>query len=297
MPSTLVISARRTLARALDDLGVAPVTASSASTFASDGLVNGLPGADVTTLDGRWAYVAYTTLPLQAGAGQQRRVRPGSYVPSTGAATVDPAWTAPVVGLEIELTGLFPCSTFGDDSSYLWMLSSAADRILADDHLTVAVVAQQQEYLLGAYPWCDRPERIVDVKDPPRAAGHPYRPTWRRWEPKLDNGFCWISFLDAAYPRAGTSFQVRVRRPVSSLVNGVESTTGPLLDTDAVMVPLQDWVDVALIYAYQSLATRARGRPDGGVWLARWKDQLAHVERTVRGYDGAAPRPETAVAA
>lgn len=296
MPTTIVRTARRMMQAALDD-GVTPyaVASSTTSTFVSNQLINGATLADNTALSGRWAYTSYGSLPAPTGAGQQRSVRkPNGYTPSTGTVTIDPAWVAPAAGVEVELTGQFPCyPQVGHDTSYLALLNMAADHILIEDHIEVVSTETSsrptKEYLLSNQAWLDRPERILGVLDPPRAGGEPRRPTWRRWEPKFDNGFCWISFLDSAYP-AGYTFQVKVLRPASSWINGAEAAGVLTLDTDSVNLPVQDWVDVALVYAYRALTIRSQGRPSSPNWLTLWQAQMKIAEG-VKGYDGGAPAP------
>lgn len=300
MPSTAVVTARRDLARSLDDLGIAQVTSATTTAFTAALLIDGIASPDTTRFNGRWAYTSYGALPAPTGGGQQRRVRNGSYVGSTGTVTIDPAWTAPTAGVEVELTGLFPANPqIGEDGSYLGHLRAASDRILVEDHIDVTTTETSgrptQAYLLSDQPWLDRPERILAVKDPPRAVGYPFRPTWRRWSAKFEQGAVFIEFEDRAYP-AGSLFQVQVLRPASSLINGAESPIGVLLDTDTLNVVNRDWVDTALVYAYQALFNRNRGRPDGG-YYQKWKDQLAWVERNVKGYDGGAPQPPAAAEA
>lgn len=295
MASTLA-QYRRALARALDDLEPHVVLSATATTVTINALINSTTGASTGRYNGAYIYVA-----SGSGAGQQRVVKENSYVPSTGTLTVQNSsgWDATLAaGDQLEITRLFPAyadasssSSLGADNDYRSLVNRALSYLLVPDQISVTTVADQQEYSLSTYAyWLDRPERLRDVLDPPRATGWPTKPTWRRWELNLDGPTPSLQFIDRAYPTSGATFELNVLRPADTLISGAESSSGLTSDTATAVPAVNDVVTVGLMLAYEALANRSPGRPSGD-YLKRWAAQV-ELARRVRAYDRTQETPQ-----
>lgn len=288
MASTLA-QYRQGLARALDDLEVYLVSSGTSTTVVASGLINSATGASTGRYNGAYAYVSAGT-----GIGNQSVVKEAGYAPSTGTLTIldSGGWdTAPATGSTLEITRLFPAiqaatapSSYSDGNDYRALINRALAYLLVPDQISVTTVADQQEYSLSTYAyWLDRSERLRGVNDPPRATGWPSKRTWRRWELNLDGPTPSLVFLDRAYPTSGATFELDVLRPADTLISGAESSTGLSADTDTAVPAVNDVVTVGLMLAYESLANRSPGRPNGD-FLTRWKTQI-EIARRLRNYD------------
>lgn len=273
----------------------------TATTITINALINNTTGASTGRYNGAYIYVA-----SGSGAGQQRVVKENSYVPSTGTLTVQNSsgWDATLAaGDQVEITRLFPAyadaasaSSLGADTGYRSLINRALSYLLVPDQISVTTVADQQEYSLSTYAyWLDRAERLIGVLDPPRATGWPTKPTWRRWELNLDGGSPTLQFLDRAYPVSGATFELNVLRPADTLISGSESSSGLTSDAATAVPAVNDVVTVGLMLAYEALANRSPGRPNGD-YLKRWAAQI-DLARRVRGYDRTQETPQQQAAA
>lgn len=299
MASTL-LQYRRALARALDDLEPHVVLSATATTVTINALINSTTGASTGRYNGAYVYVASGT-----GAGKQRVVKTNSYVPSTGTLTTQngSGWDATLAaGDNLEITRLFPAyndasssSSLGGDTDYRSLVNRALSYLLVPDQISVTTVADQQEYSLSTYAyWLDRPERLLGVLDPPRATGWSTKPTWRRWELNLDGGTPTLQFTDRAYPVSGATFELNVLRPANTLISGSESSSGLVSDASTAIPEVNDVVTIGLMLAYEALANRSPGRPNGD-YLKRWSAQI-ELARRVRGYDVSSESPSVKAA-
>lgn len=287
---TTLLLARQGLAYALDDLSVYGVSAGTTSTVTSPLLVNSLSGASTKRFDGTFLYINNT-----AAAGQQRNTVLGSYVPSTGTLGVTPIWTTtPTAGANLEVTRLFPSiqeSLGSGQVGYRDLILKALRYLTVVDHIDLTSVADQQSYSLSAYAaWLSRPERVLQVLDPPRYPAWPRRVTYRRWLVELDGGTPTLRFADRAYRANGFTFQLTVRRPGWSLVNGAESASGPSADSDIILPEIEEIVTVGLACAYEALANRTPGQPSGP-WVERAASQWA-LARSLANFDETVWRAE-----
>lgn len=286
MSSTL-LAYRTALQRALDDVGLYIATSGSGTTVVSNFLINTATAASTGRYNGAYVYFQSGT-----GIGGQGVVKENGYAPSTGTLTFQATLnTAPGSGTVFEITRLFPSIRSDtsiypqtEDTDYRSIINRALSMIVMPDQVSVTTVASQQEYSLSTYAyWLDRPERLLAVLDPPRASGWPTKPTWRRWELQLDGGVPTLQFIDRAYPVSSATFELSVMRPANTLISGTESTTGLSADTDTALPSVNDVVTIALMYAYESLANRSPGRPNGD-YLKRYAAQVG-LARRVRYYD------------
>lgn len=300
MASTL-LQYRQSLARALDDIEVYLASSGGGSSVTCSGLINSATAASTGRYNGAYVYISAGT-----GAGNQSVVKENGYAPSTGVLNIldSTGWdTAPASGSTVEITRMFPAinaatapSSFTDGNDYRAIINRALSMILVPDQISVTTVADQQEYSLSTYAyWLDRPDRLVGVLDPARATGWPTKPTWRRWELNLDGPAPALQFIDRAYPTSGATFELRVLRPASTLVSGAESSTGLSADTDTAVPAVNDVVTVGLMLAYESLANRSPGRPNGD-YLKRWAAQIDLARRVAR-YDRSQETPQQQAAA
>ena len=251
------------LARALDDLETYTVASASANTAVVSALVNTTTAASDRRYDGRWAAIG-----AGAGAGVQGVVKGGGYAPSTGTLTGATSWPSTVyAGDTLLLTGHFPIfpTGLGADTSYVKLVYDALGLLMVSDVVSETTVAGQYEYPLTTLaPWLDRPSRLVAVLDPPRAANYPTRPSWRRnWELQVAGGVPTLQFFSRPYPVSGQTFELQVLRPSRTLVNGANSTTGPVAMTDTAGSLTEDVTTVGLMLAYEALMNRSPGRPSG----------------------------------
>lgn len=294
MPTLLLY--RQGLARALDDLEVYLAASATSTTVVCSNLINSATNASTGRYNGAYVYVSAGT-----GIGSQSVVKEAGYAPSTGTLTIldSGGWaTSPASGSTVEITRLFPAinaataaSSFSDGNDYRALVNRALSYLLVPDQVSVTTVADQQEYSLTTYAaWLDRPERLAAVLDPPRATGWPSKRTWRRWELNLDGGTPSLVFLDRAYPTSGATFELDVLRPADTLISGAESTAGLASDTDTAVPAVNDVVTVGLMLAYEGLANRSPGRPNGD-WLKRWAAQIDLARRVAR-YDRSQETPQ-----
>lgn len=292
---------RQELARALDDLEVYLASSGTSTTVVCSNLINSGTNVSADRYNGRYVYISAGT-----GVGSQSVVKTAGYAPSTGTLTIldSGGWaTSPGSGSTVELTALFPAinaataaSSFSDGHDYQSLVNRALSMILVPDVLSVTTVADQQEYALSTYAyWLDRPSRLLGVLDPPRATGWSTKRTWRRWELQLDGGTPTLQFIDRAYPVSGATFELQVLRPADTLISGAESSTGLSADTDTAVPAVNDVVTVGLMLAYESLANRSPGRPNGD-YLKRWAAQIDLARRVAR-YDRSQETPQQQAAA
>lgn len=299
MPTLLTY--RGALQRALDDGGVYLVASAAGGAVTCNSLINSSTSASSGRYNGAYVYVQSGT-----GVGEQWVVKENSYVASTGTITTQRSTgfdTSPTAGSVIEITRLFPSistatatGTQTEDTDYRTLVNRALSYLLVPDQISVTTVADQQEYSLSTYAaWLDRPARLAAVLDPPRATGWPSKRTWRRWELNLDGPTPSLVFIDRAYPTSGATFELDVLRPADTLISGVESSTGLASDTDTAVPAVNDVVTVGLMLAYESLANRSPGRPNGD-YLKRWAAQIELARRMAR-YDRSQETPQQQQAA
>lgn len=280
MATTLLELCQRTASR-LDDLKVYGVTGATATTVATPQLVNQYAGTSTGIYDGAWVY----------NDDQQMRVVVGGYAPSTGTLTVFPGWSvAPVPGDEFSVTHLFPIgrsATQGEDTPYQAHVGAALAHLAYPDILELPLTASDR-YPLAAYRhWLDRPERLLGIREPAPLVGRlPVDAAWRG--PEIERQGAALALRLRAPFAAGTPgvLTLDVLRPAWTLVDGAESTTGPLADAQAVEADPEDVVAGALAFAYLALAARQASSPDGADWAAKYADQrdrfaaLAAYDRT-----------------
>lgn len=258
-----------TCARALDDLGVYPISAVGASTVTSTMLVNATPNASGQRFNARWAY---------AGS-QQRSVQTGGYVPSTGLFTIRPPWTTlPTIGTSLYLTSLFPMLSQvpSEDRSYLGIAASALWLLARPGTINSVTLKDATAYDMPS--WLDDPARLIRVTEPHPLGRSPLASDWRGWRLVVEGETPRIG-VDAPFKADGAPLTIEAVRPLATwvAVAGVwgESTTGPTNDSDQVMLASAEEALPAMLYvAYRALTARPPGNPYPqaaalmGTWLA-----------------------------
>lgn len=266
---TLHRTLRQAIEAALDDGGRFAVSSAAASTVASAALVNATSNASANTFDGAWVYLASGAAGV---VGQQRMVKPGTYVPSTGTLGIFPPWTSTPTGGEImEVTRVFP-SVAGanvagvtmEDTSYQSIENRALSRLAIPDRVEFAI-GTGWRYATTSYPWLDRPERFVRALEPGPTGLMPVDCTWRGVQLRLDGATPHLE-IAAPFEHAGGTLVLEVIRPGNSLINvsgggWAESSVGLVNDDDYCLPSFEDVFPEAMFCAYQALAARSPGRP------------------------------------
>lgn len=273
----------RTLARALDDLGVYAVTSTTSTTAVLTNLQDSTTNASTARYNARWAYHWNSTV-----GPQQRRVKGQGFVPLTGQITLELFWSVqPTVADEIALTSLFPVieSVPGEDTSYRTLVNRALAHLAVPDTITTAITTGDT-YSTATWPWLDRDARIRREADgrwaiyepAPVSGRHPVNCHWRGWELEVA-GTSTVLHVAAPFSSASGNLTVDVRRPGNTLISGAESTVGfGVGDTETALPAVEDVVTVGLWLAYEALAVRALGAPDGVNWAARAAQQRERAE-------------------
>lgn len=278
MPSTTLQAARRALARSFDDLGVYALASSTTSAGTSAALVNATANASSNRFDGAYVYAV--------GTAEQRRVRTGGYNAGTGTLTIAPNWASPAATTEIEVTRLLPVKAEvpGEEQSWSECVRRAAAKLLVPDRVAVAIAASES-IPLAAYPWLDRPERLLRVLEPPPTGTRPVDASWR------NPGLAWSAGapsleLDAPFDVALGSLTLEVLRPADTLIGGVETApgTGPTTDSQTVPAGIEELVVLGTLEACTALQRRNPGRP--GAWEAQEKAARERAEAMYH-FDGA----------
>lgn len=239
-------------AEALDDLGRYTLASSSASTMVISALVNATANASTQAYDDRYVYVPSTA--------EQVRVRPGGYAPSTGTLTHYPNSSNPGA-VAVVLTHLFPIKggVLGESFAYVPGINAALRMLLVEDEVTQAITTSDEYALSQA--WLDRPERLRYVLEPSPIAGRrPINAGWRGW--RLDpNGPTSTLRFDAPFSTASGNLTLGVLRPADTLINGADSTTGLVAESDTAVPTIDEVVTVYLMLAQRALMARQPGAP------------------------------------
>jgi hypothetical protein len=187
--------------------------------------------------------------------------------------------TAVTPGSEIELTALFPirAQVFGEDVGYTDLINRSLAKLLVPDRVT-APISTADSISLAAYPWIDRPERILRVMEPPPTGTRPVDAMWRGPQLVLSGGTPTLEFR-APFDVASGNVTIEALRPADTLLNGVETApgTGLSVDTQTAIAPLEDVLLVGLMEAFGALSNRDPGRP--GQWTQKYADARERAEQ------------------
>lgn len=270
MANSTLRTLRRALGYALDDLGVYAVAVATSSTITATALVNATPNASGTLYNGAWVHAPDSLR-------QTRRVRTNGYTASAGEFAIFPNWTvAPAPGAAFEVNRLFPAlATTGvaaEDTDYLTIVNRGLRRLAVPDRVTIAITTAEA-YPLVSWPWLDRPERLLGIWEPAATGSNLVPADWRGPRLSMVAGVPRLE-LRAPFSTASGLLTLEVLRPVHTLVNGVESTSGLANDTDYVPIDVEDALPALLLEAYGVLMHRAPGRSDGAGWEAKYEQQL-----------------------
>jgi hypothetical protein len=300
-----VFDARKAAAEALDDLQAYSAGSGTASSVSIANLISQAAAVSPNAYNGRWV--------LNASKQAQARVRNGGYTATSGMLMVDPAWTVPSNGDQIELTALFPgiAPVFVAETSYLTLIQRACRRLVYPDRISLPIVVNQTTYSLAQWgAWLDRPERLGWGEQGWRTEGSPdelergappivYEPgpfgstlipaDWRRPRLRLDAAQPFLELDEPFRDGASGVLTINVRRPVWSLVNGQESTTGPAADADQLLCERHDLVACILLEAFAVLERRSANAPSGRGGAERYALQI-QVVHGLRWFDASLER-------
>ncbi len=262
--TTTLQAYRQALILALNDGMITTTTSSTSAGVTCGGLINNATNASVNRFDSNWVNHVQAS-----GASQQRTVKPGSYVPSTGTITTNLAWTGPSAGDVIEITSMFPAiqQSMGVDTDYRTIINRALGHLLVPAEIALTITTSDT-YALTAYrKWLDRPERLRYVLEPAPVSGRAaVDAEWRGWQLVL-NGELPTLQLSAPFGATGGSLTLGVLRPSSTWVGTAsvwaESSTGLVNNTDEAVPSVEDALPQMLVEAYQVLMSRSPGRPNG----------------------------------
>lgn len=288
MPESL-FTYRQALARALDDEGTYSVGSADAGSVTIQMLVNLDPAASTHQYDGRWVYLA-----VGSGAGQQRKVRTGGYTPATGRLLVDPPWTSvPTNGNIVQITGLFPSAPQvpHEDNDYRTLINRGLTRLIQPRELTLRIHTARQ-YPLDPWPWLDREERLLAIREPSADGLDVVDSAWRGWKLRLQQSRAMLTTRVPFTTDDGALLVVEAARPMDTLINrgGVwVEANGLLLDTDLALPTSEDVVAVARVEAYAALMVRSAGVPSGP-WETLYTEAKEAAMR-VKYYDYTSERP------
>lgn len=232
-------------------------------------------------------------------APRQRRVTGGGLAATTGTLTVDAAFGAAVGnGTVFELSPRLPAvhesaASVGNApyASLQGCLNEALKHLLVpDDQLSLALVTQQRDYSLAAWPWLDRAARLVDVRALD-ALGTTYVPTHHQWEVREGGRGATLHFRQPFRFSSGSySLRLDVLRPADTLIrvggSWGDSTVGLVSESDECAVEEKDLTIVALAFAYRALRDRSSGATKA--WYAGLYEEQVRMARGVRNYDTSA---------
>jgi hypothetical protein len=287
MPQTTLKQARRALARSFDDLSVYTIASATTSTVRVDALVDTAASPSSAPFNGAHVYAVDT--------GQQRRVRTDGFDPATGTLTLATTWTDPADGTEIEVSRLLAVAadTPGGETTWNECIRRACAKLIVPTRITLPITTDQAIGLQD-YVWLDRPERLEAVREPP-AVGSLYVPSdWRGWRLVFSHGTAALE-VRAPFSAPAGSLLLEALRPADTLINGLETPAGtrPTLDTDIMVVGIEELVVLGTLEACAALEKRNPGRP--GQWGALEESARARAEAMFH-FDGAYYKPRAAAA-
>lgn len=286
---------RRSGAYALDDLG-GPFLALSGSTTTSvtlGDLVSLQPNVSVGRFNGRWIYHVPQT--GSAPTPQQRIVRPGSYVASTGTISIDGPWLPPGLYDLIEFSSLFPFDTppFTSDTSYKTLINIGLKKLLIGDRVTLSI-STSQVYTLPYYVTDE--SRLKAIWEPAPFGTAPIDAGWRG--PRfVRDGAANLLVFDVPFGTATGSLSLDVLRPADTLI-GVnaaalsDSTVGLVNEADEIspQITLDEIREMFLAEAYRVLDNRH----DNARWAGKFPIQQAIAEAQPHYIKSAQPAPAPA---
>jgi hypothetical protein len=291
---TTLLALRQALGHEVDDLEVHTVTGAGANTVTVADLVDASTGASALQHAGDYLYAQTSG---GSSLGQQVRVRVQGFTPSTGALAFDPAWSAPPVGAALEITSKYPVLPLaGAQQSCNGIVNRGLSKMVTQRRVNVTIAPGTAYALLSAFPWLDRPERVLAVYEPSIVTGgNALDADWRRPRLVVAPNHVALLTVDSA-PAGGMSLIVDALAPVSSYVYTVaggvwaESTAGLVLDTDEADVSVEDAMPFLRLEWLAPLVERARGVPTG-TYAEAYKDALSACEAS-RFFDQTARRPQ-----
>lgn len=258
------------LGRVFDDIAAYAAASGTTTTVVIAALISNVagvnPNASANRFDGFWSY--------NATKGQQRLVLSGGYGASTGTLTFAPVATAASASDAIKLTRLFPVieDVLSDETSYRTITNRALGRMGFAIESEIAITTSDT-YPLTAFPSLDRPERLLEVREPaPVASRAAISSMWRGWELVPDPP---IASLRVNVPFASTTGapNVTIERIVPANcwiavpTTFAESAVGLVSETDQAIPSVEEWLPFAIDEACGILLARGATAPNG-----RWAD-------------------------
>ena len=216
-----------------------------------------------------------------APADRVRRVK--TWDAGAGSFLADRPWAAaPTAGEVIEISALDPARRVAT------AVQRGLERCLFVDRLALPITAPAAERSLTAtWPWLTVAADVLGVE-----AGCSPPSDWDPWPVGAWDAYrVGPSVLVAVWPDPGAgTLYVTALRPHSSLVNGLDSTTGPLTDSDTVSCTLDDGVAFAHAYLWDTAKDLLRPLVSEG--LGTSEDD---VRAAVRRYRSRLPAPRDRV--
>lgn len=262
------------LADALDDRETATLSGGSTTTAVSLAWVTTATGVTSSRYEGRWLF-------NQTKATQSKVI---TYVASTGTNTVAPAVTAAASSDVVSLTSLAPVvHVIGSETDYCTWVDRALGRMGLRHEIEIPIVAGQDVYPLTAFPSLDRPERLVQVREPSPVSTRtaPVHIAAIGWELVSDPP---VASLRTRSPFDATSGSMTVERIVPAnrwikLSGGgsyTESAVGLAAEGDEAYPSVEEFLPFGLAEALPVLIARSPGRPN-----AEWERLLKGAEDDV----------------
>lgn len=260
------------LADALDDRETVTLSGGSTTTAVSLALVTADAGVTSNRYAGRWFY----------NQTKNTQAKVASYVPGTGTVTNAPAVTANASTDVGHFTSLFPVlHDVGAETSYRTICNRALGRMGDADEVTVAITTSD-DYTL-AYPWLDRPERLLGIREPSPISGRIVDDSgWRIWELIPIHPSARLRVQEPFTSTSGSpSIALDVIRPQSTWIavasTWAESTVGLVNPTDEAQPSVEEWLPFGLVEALTVLIARSPGRPN-----AEWLKLLDLAQNAVK---------------
>jgi len=184
----------------------------------------------------------------------------GAYEYTTGGLTPDRGWTvAPVPGEAIELHHLDPTHELRP------AVLDGLKRCYFEDYVDVTLATTAPERnLTTSLPWLADIDWLRAIEHD-TTAGVNAPVAIGSWKPFNKAGNVWIRIVPDPAP---TTLKVTALRPADTLVNGLTSSVGPLLDTDTLPVDAAYAAAAGHVMAWEMFPWRLKGPAEEGLQMA-----------------------------
>lgn len=270
MPSLTTLT--QALLDALDDRETVTLSGGSTTTAISAAWINSATGVTSGRYEGRWLY----------NQTKDAQSKVSSYDKTTGTQTVMTAMTANANTDIATLSNLFPCiHALGSDTDARTIANRALGRMMLKVESEQAITTADT-YAMTSFPSLDRPERVVEVREPSPVAGRaPIFSKWRGWTLVQDPPAASLRTLTPFATTSGSPNLTLERIVPASCWIAVpttfaESAVGLVNQTDLAYPSVEEWLPFALEEALVVLIARTPGRPN-----AEWERMLAAAREKI----------------